>query len=300
MARLITAQPKFKMLVANLAGGSDPSRNSGGNPVKVRTGFEKQMFPEVARGNVATRTRDPHSPGLHTLQGQLDYTTPPIPVVSTGDITVSDTDFSDPAVLYIREYTITSGDDYDVTTGSTYAGENITGTAPNGIIVIWKTAGAGMGEGTIGVPVHLPIEPGSVTFHWTSGVAKSQTVNNAGVFAGDGNPAGSSINFGTGAITLDTTGAPPSVATTITIGYTAVITAGEIAANLAAVIDDLPGFSAAAVGATVTVADSFGPNGDDTDFDASYLGVVENFTLSPDDGYLNDGEPVIGPPTILP
>lgn len=39
-----TAPPKFKILVANLAGSSDPSRNSGGNPVKLRTGFVLQQM----------------------------------------------------------------------------------------------------------------------------------------------------------------------------------------------------------------------------------------------------------------
>ena len=35
--------PKFKILVANTEGSSDPGRNSGGNPVKIRTGFTLQQ-----------------------------------------------------------------------------------------------------------------------------------------------------------------------------------------------------------------------------------------------------------------
>lgn len=38
------APPKFKILVANLSGSSDPSRNTGGNPVKLRTGFILQQM----------------------------------------------------------------------------------------------------------------------------------------------------------------------------------------------------------------------------------------------------------------
>ena len=40
----VAAPPKFKVLVANLAGSSDPSLNTGGNPVKLRTGFVLQML----------------------------------------------------------------------------------------------------------------------------------------------------------------------------------------------------------------------------------------------------------------
>jgi hypothetical protein len=40
----VAAPPKFKVLVANLSGSSDPARNTGGNPVKLRTGFVLQML----------------------------------------------------------------------------------------------------------------------------------------------------------------------------------------------------------------------------------------------------------------
>lgn len=38
------APPKFKILVANFAGSSDPSKGPSGNPVKIRTGFELQQL----------------------------------------------------------------------------------------------------------------------------------------------------------------------------------------------------------------------------------------------------------------
>jgi len=193
MARLITAQPKFKLLVANIEGASDPSRGPSGNPVKVRTGFEKQLLPEVARGGTPSRSPDYSTPGVTTYQGLLDYTTPQTPVASTGTILVTSNVFTADATLYLGEFTITSNDDYT---------------------------------------------PG-----------------------------------GTTALT---------------------------AAALQAAIDALPGFSATVLLSTVTVSGPFGPNGNDVRFEAIYAGSVQNFTLSPTEGFLASGEPVIGPPTILP
>lgn len=115
MSKLITAQRTPNILVANLEGASDPSM--GHNPVKVRTGFTRQNMPEVSRiGGVYTRTFeygrtfDRRSPGTHTLLGKLtgDY------VRAAVDITVADNDFSNPATIYIGDYTFTSGVDYVV------------------------------------------------------------------------------------------------------------------------------------------------------------------------------------------
>lgn len=301
MSRFILAPPAFQVLVANLRGGSDPSRNVGGNPVKVRTGFRQQVFTEVARGGGVTRTDSPLSPGVHAHLGLLEYTLAPVPVVATGQVTVVSTNFASQAVLHLGEQKVYSGDDYDVTTGTTYPNEDITNTAPDGIIVIYKTAGAVPGEGVINVPAHVPIEAGSVTISWTSGaVAKSQADDGAGGFSGDGNAVGSSINYASGAIILDTTGDIPDAATTIEITYTAEITLAEVAANLAAHVDALPGFSASVVGVDVTVNGPFGLVGNDLPFVAQYRGAVENFTLTPSAGFFSGGEPVIGPPDLLP
>lgn len=190
MARLISAQPKFKILVANIDGAGDPSR--GLNPTKVRTGFQQQTFTEVGRGGTPSRVQDPRSPGLHTHQGLLTYTTPPVPGGSTGTVTVADNNFSDPAALYLGPYVLTSNEDY----------------TPGGSTAATATA-------------------------------------------------------------------------------------------LAAAIDALPDFAATAVGNDVNITGPFGPNGNDFRFEAIYRGSVQNFTLSPADGFLADGEPTIGPPEIL-
>lgn len=190
MARLITAQPKFKILVANIDGAGDPSR--GRNPVKIRTGFERQNLPEVARGENPSRVLDPSTPGLGTRQGLLDHTTPPVPVGAAGTVTVGDNNFTRKARLYLGEFVLVSNEDY----------------TPGGSTALTATA-------------------------------------------------------------------------------------------LAAAIDALPGFAAAAVGSDVNITGPFGPNGNEVVLQAVYDGTVQNFTLSPSDGFLAGGEPTIGPPTIL-
>jgi len=300
MARLLTAQPPSTVLVANLEGASDPGR--GINPTKIRTAFRSQHINEVLRpGTSEDRVPDPGTPGAHTQEGLLTWTATGVPVRATGAITVANMTFTNPAIVLVGDYTVTSGDDYDVTNGTAYVAEDITDTVPDGIIVIWKTAGAGGGEGTINVPANVPIEPGTFTVYWVSGAAvMSQTADAAGVFAGDGNPAGSTINHGTGALLIDTTGDIPDAATAITVDYTAVITDDNVATNLAAAIDGLPGFSAVAALNVVTVTGPPGPNGNDTRCSAVYRGAVQNFTFVPATGFLSGAEPRIGPPAITP
>lgn len=111
MARLITASPKFKILVANLQGSGNPSK--GLNPTKIRTGFEKQMLREIAQGTNRSEVDDPSTPGLHTQQGLLTYSGV-VPVRSSGTVTVADNDFSDAATLSIGQYDVTSGEDFTV------------------------------------------------------------------------------------------------------------------------------------------------------------------------------------------
>ena len=85
----VAAPPKFKVLVANLSGSSDPARNTGGNPVKVRTGFVLQML-HTPDGNVRTNGPTQQPPPVsavnHTARIQVlapDYwdatVTPPGP-----------------------------------------------------------------------------------------------------------------------------------------------------------------------------------------------------------------------------
>jgi hypothetical protein len=135
-----------------------------------------------------------------------------------------------------------------------------------------------------------------VTLKWTSGtVQKTQTDNGSGGFAGDGNPAGSSINYATGALTLDATGDIPDNATTILITYES-LSPAALAAALSSAVNDLPGYSASVLGAVVTVSGPTGPTGNFTEFKAGgscpYM-----FSLNPSGGSLAGAEPSIGPMT---
>lgn len=117
--KLTTAQPKFKILVANLAGGSDPSRGPSGNPVKIRTAFEQQHLVEVpGRGpQMGPGTQDEDKPGLRVRHWNLLETTAGVPVASAATLSVDDNDFSLPATLYLGQYVLVSDVDYVVGAG---------------------------------------------------------------------------------------------------------------------------------------------------------------------------------------
>lgn len=72
----------------------------------------------------------------------------------------------------------------------------------------------------------------TVTLNWTSGaVAKSMTDDGAGAFTGDGNAAGSTIDYVTGAVVMDATGDTPDTDTAITADYTPLLGAVTIPAG---------------------------------------------------------------------
>ena len=121
MARKLTVrQPPYKMLVANLAGGSDPSRGESGNPVKIRQTFTYQHFAEIG-GRGLDHGADPQgkTPGIATRLGLSTFTDPGIPVGATGEIVVDDNDFTAAAVLRLGSYELVSGEHW--TPGGTTA-----------------------------------------------------------------------------------------------------------------------------------------------------------------------------------
>lgn len=69
--RVIGAQKPFKMLVANLRGGSDPSKGETGNPVKVRSTYETQLFPQISGRGFEQAVPGGKTPGRTTLQGRI-------------------------------------------------------------------------------------------------------------------------------------------------------------------------------------------------------------------------------------
>lgn len=131
MSRLLTAQPAFTTLVANIEGAGDPSK--GRNPVKIRTGFTSQHVPEIPRaGLVPSHAFDARTPGVHTNEGLLTGTTPGVAVRASATITVASNSFGSPATLLLGDYTVTSGQDFTVG-GSTALTATALATAIDGL-----------------------------------------------------------------------------------------------------------------------------------------------------------------------
>ena len=125
MPRLITSPPTYTILVANIEGAGDPSL--GINPIKVRTGFIEQYFPEkpvfngLNDGSLYYRSPDYKAPGVHTMQGKLTSAY----AGATGTITVSSNVFTDIATVFIGPYTFTSGVDFVVGAGVNNTATNL-------------------------------------------------------------------------------------------------------------------------------------------------------------------------------
>ena len=309
MSRLITTQSTPNILVANIDGAGDPSL--GLNPIKLRTGFERQLAPEVARysptfsATYSTsygRAFDGHTPGTHTLLGKL--TGGPPPVGSAGTVAVVDNDFSVAATIYLGDYNITSGIDFAVATATQAVYTLTVAAAPStatidfdGIISLVpaggaRTPGANNYNNTLGTVNAIAAEIAAALADGANGFTPLFTVTSVvgPVVTITAVPIGS---LGNGTIT-------PSngtvTAATITVGVDAV---DNTATNLAAAISLYPGFSAVAGGPVVTITGPVGPNGNNAFFDVEYTGTVENYTLSTPFWYLSGAEPYIGPPIIL-
>jgi hypothetical protein len=112
--KLISAQSPFTLLVANLRRGSDPSRGEAGNPDPVRQTYTFQHFPEIGGRGPEVGTVNPRTPGVGTRIGHVDYTTPPVPVLATGTVTVAVNTFAGPTTVQVGQYVLTTGIDFDV------------------------------------------------------------------------------------------------------------------------------------------------------------------------------------------
>ena len=307
MSRLITAQATPNILVANIEGAGDPS--IGINPVKVRTGFARQNLPEVSRiGGVYTRifeygrTFDRRSPGVHTLLGKLTGSY----IRASADVTVVDNDFTNPAVLFVGDYTFTSGIDFAVASATQATGSFTVAAAPSlatltvgGVNLTpaggGRTSGANDYNNTLVTANALAAEIAAAINDPANGFVGlvtaapvgAQVVLTAVPVGSLGNAVGtSSNNVSILAATATLTGGIDAVDNTAT--------------NIAAAIDGVGGYEAAAVGPIVTVTAPPGPNGDNTFVDAEYTGTVQNFTVVPNAWYMTGGEPYVGPPDILP
>ncbi len=208
-------------------------KNGGQKAYVVRT------TPSDAEESVAYVTNDDQSVSVGTGDGaETDFTADLAGGVEPGSLSIA---YYIDAAPVVNE-SVGLGDGADTTFSDTLAnipvksnsaslswyvdgvavvGEDLTVTAPDGAIAIWKTTGAGVGEGTINeVAGPMPVKVGMEIF-WTSGAVVKSQVWTGSSFTGDGNPAGSSFDVGTGVMTIDTTGALADVgAVSLTADYT--------------------------------------------------------------------------------
>lgn len=82
------------------------------------------------------------------------------------------------------------------------------------------------------------------------------------------------------------------------VDYTVGASEADTATAIAAAIDALPGLSSSATLATLTIDGPPGLEGVGYRFGVVYAGVIQNFTLTPDDGALSGAEPYVGPPEL--
>jgi hypothetical protein len=96
------AQPPFDILVANLAGPSDPSRGTAGNPVRLRNGFRQQQTTGIGgapKGTVVGTRTGSLLGGAFTRSG--------------GTVTIADDDFTVPAEVLIGPFVLVTDEDFD-------------------------------------------------------------------------------------------------------------------------------------------------------------------------------------------
>lgn len=123
--KVVGAQKPFTILVANLTGGSDPSRGAVFNPVKKRTGFTMQHFIEVAGRGETTFPLSRSTPGTATRVGLATFTVPNTPVRGTGTITVASNSFLGPTTVTVGKYEFLSGSDFAIGAGVNATAANL-------------------------------------------------------------------------------------------------------------------------------------------------------------------------------
>lgn len=123
--KAIGAQKPFTMLVANLTGGSDPSRGAAFNPVKKRTAFTVQHFIEIGGRGETTFPRSRSTPGTATRVGHVSYTVANTPVRGSGTITVASNTFLGPTTVTVGKYEFLSGSDFAIGAGVNNTAANL-------------------------------------------------------------------------------------------------------------------------------------------------------------------------------
>lgn len=116
MSKVRSAQKAFKMLVANLSGGSDPSKGESGNPNKIRTTYETQNIIEVSNRGFEKQPTQGKTPGVGTRQGRIVQGSVSPTFTITVDVANTSTSVED-TLLVIGDDVIRVGVDYVVVNG---------------------------------------------------------------------------------------------------------------------------------------------------------------------------------------
>lgn len=304
--KLISAQAPFKMLIANLRQGSDPSKGPSGNPEVIRQTYTVQHFPEIGGRGPEVGTPNPRTPGVGTHIGHVQYTTPGVPVASGGTILVAGSTFAGPTTLQLGDYTLTTDVDFSTAvvvqqaTGvATVVATPSTATLTIGGLDLTdatgpRSSGSNDYDGTLGSPALIAADIVAAINDGLNGFTGIATAVDGG---------GGIINLT--AVPIGDLGNAVDLATSDALDITvsgAFLTGGNdavdaLATTLGSAIDDLPGFSAVVVDDTITVTGPVGVMGNELAF---YAGgsSPQNFTLTPADGTLTGAEPQIGPPVL--
>ena len=123
--KVVGAQKSFTILVANLKGGSDPSRGAAFNPVKQRIGFTLQNFVEIGGRGETTFPLSRSTPGTATRVGLAKYPVSDTPVRGTGTVTVANNTFLGPTTVTVGKYEFLSGSDFAIGAGVNNTATNL-------------------------------------------------------------------------------------------------------------------------------------------------------------------------------
>lgn len=155
MAKVISAQRPFTMLLGTLRQGSDPSLGPAGNPDVTRVTATVQYMPEVAvKDGPDAVSLDNDARGLTTYRGNLLEPSGLGPQNATGTVTLGSAVFDGPTSLILGQYTLTTDQDFVVDPASV-ANTTANLTAAIDALPEYSALDDGVSEITITGPVGL-------------------------------------------------------------------------------------------------------------------------------------------------
>ena len=304
MGKVVGGQKPFRILVANLRQGSDPSIGPAGNPVKLRTSFLTQNFIE-ANGLIDYTPEQFKSPGLGTKIGLATYTVPGTPVPASGMITVNSTTFAGETFLVLGPYQLST---YDVPPPGA-----VQATASLMVLANPATAVITIGAANL-TPAVGPRTPGNDDYDSTLG---SPALIAADIAAAINDPFNSftalAVAYYSGGATVQLEAVPVGAAgNAVVLASSDLLTVAVSSPTFTGGLDpeenyalflsqvitaSCPPFIAGAMGNVVLVSGPVGPIGNETAFYPTGASPG-NFTFSPDNLRMSGAEPFIGPYTF--